>query len=78
MCENTSETGSGYALIKLFHDVILPSRTFQVHPSGLRHLLNWIRKEYDNPEVIVTENGVSDKGSIKLRIVSRFLYSNIL
>jgi beta-glucosidase/6-phospho-beta-glucosidase/beta-galactosidase len=34
----------------------------QVHPSGMRHLLNWIRKEYDNPPVYVTENGVSDKG----------------
>lgn len=25
-------------------------------------LLNWIRNEYDNPPVIVTENGVSDLG----------------
>lgn len=24
----------------------------------------WIKKEYDNPQVIVTENGVSDKGGL--------------
>lgn len=27
-------------------------------------LLMWINKEYDNPPVIVTENGVSDKGGL--------------
>lgn len=30
----------------------------------MRKLLNWIRKEYDNPPVYVTENGVSDKGGL--------------
>lgn len=30
----------------------------------MRSLLNWIRKEYDNPTVYVTENGVSDKGGL--------------
>lgn len=33
----------------------------------MRHLLNWIRKEYDNPPVYVTENGVSDKGGLNDR-----------
>lgn len=27
-------------------------------------LLMWINKEYNNPPVIVTENGVSDKGGL--------------
>ena len=33
-------------------------------PDGLRAMLNWIRREYDNPEVIITENGWSDDGEI--------------
>jgi lactase-phlorizin hydrolase len=35
--------------------------TVQVVPWGFRKLLNWIKKEYNNPPVFVTENGVSDK-----------------
>ena len=31
-----------------------------VMPQGIRRVLNWIKKEYNNPPVIVTENGVSD------------------
>lgn len=30
-------------------------------------LLMWINKEYNNPPVIVTENGVSDKGGLNDR-----------
>lgn len=29
-------------------------------PWGMRKLLVWIRDRYENPEVIITENGVSD------------------
>nr|XP_022917226.1 myrosinase 1-like [Onthophagus taurus] len=35
----------------------------QVVPWGIRKLLNWIKKEYDNPEVFITANGFSDDGS---------------
>ncbi|CAG7726489.1 unnamed protein product, partial [Allacma fusca] len=32
----------------------------KVVPWGFRKLLNWIKDTYDNPEVLVTENGFSD------------------
>merc|ERR1711892_1544855 len=32
----------------------------KVTPQGIRKVLNWIRINYNNPPVIVTENGVSD------------------
>lgn len=33
-------------------------------PSGMYKLLMWINKEYNNPPVIVTENGVSDNNGV--------------
>lgn len=40
---------------------------FQPVPSGLYKLLLWINKEYNNPPVIVTENGVSDNNGVNDR-----------
>lgn len=40
------------------------SSWLSVVPWGLRKLLNWIKEEYDNPEVIIAENGVSDTGGV--------------
>ncbi|KNA24562.1 hypothetical protein SOVF_014560 [Spinacia oleracea] len=35
-----------------------------VRPDGLKNLLLYVKTEYDNPEVYVTENGVPDKPTI--------------
>ncbi|KAK9687268.1 Glycosyl hydrolase family 1 [Popillia japonica] len=37
----------------------------KVTPWGFRKILNWIKKEYGNPKVLVTENGYSDKGELQ-------------
>lgn len=33
-------------------------------PKGLYDLLNWINVKYDNPDVLITENGFSDDGGL--------------
>jgi lipopolysaccharide export LptBFGC system permease protein LptF len=39
----------------------------QVVPWGFRKLLNWIANEYNNPPVLITENGFSDQGGLNDR-----------
>lgn len=33
-------------------------------PEGLKLLLTWLKDEYNDPEIIITENGFSDTGEI--------------
>ncbi|VEN51482.1 unnamed protein product [Callosobruchus maculatus] len=33
---------------------------FSVWPPGMRKLLVWLKNTYNNPEIVITENGLSD------------------
>jgi beta-glucosidase/6-phospho-beta-glucosidase/beta-galactosidase len=33
-------------------------------PKGLEDILKWIKEKYNNPTVLITENGTSDEGTI--------------
>uniref|UniRef100_A0A3Q0R1W9 Lactase n=1 Tax=Amphilophus citrinellus TaxID=61819 RepID=A0A3Q0R1W9_AMPCI len=46
----------------------------KVAPFGLRKLLNFIKEQYGNPPIIITENGVSEKGTVDLNDVHRNYY----
>ncbi|KAL0908140.1 hypothetical protein M5K25_022614 [Dendrobium thyrsiflorum] len=38
-----------------------PGSWINVHPRGLRELLLYVKKRYDNPPIYITENGVMEK-----------------
>lgn len=46
---------------------------FQIVPEGFRKILNAIKNEYNNPPVIITENGVSDDGKLSDKIRINYL-----
>ncbi|XP_061468687.1 lactase/phlorizin hydrolase [Rhineura floridana] len=43
-------------------------------PWGLRRLLNWIKEEYGNPPIYITENGVGIKTNSDVEDISRIFY----
>lgn len=50
---------------------------YEVVPWGLRKILNWIKKEYKNVPVIITENGFSDTGKVTDTERINFLVSHM-
>lgn len=51
----------------LFVMLLVPTKiciALQVVPNGFRQLLIWIKNEYGNPPIVVTENGYADNGVI--------------
>ncbi|NXI38882.1 LPH hydrolase, partial [Galbula dea] len=46
----------------------------RVTPFGFRKILRWIKEEYNNPPIYVTENGVSERGAIDLNDTWRTHY----
>ncbi|TRY92814.1 hypothetical protein DNTS_024880, partial [Danionella cerebrum] len=46
----------------------------KVTPFGFRRILNFIKEEYGNPPIYITENGVSERGPTDLNDVHRIHY----
>ncbi|XP_035460752.2 lactase-phlorizin hydrolase isoform X2 [Scophthalmus maximus] len=50
------------------------SSWLKVSPFGFRRILNFIKEEYGNPPIIVTENGMSERGPVDLNDIHRSYY----
>ncbi|XP_064801136.1 lactase/phlorizin hydrolase-like isoform X1 [Oncorhynchus masou masou] len=46
----------------------------KVSPFGFRKILNFIKEEYGDPPIIITENGISARGPVDLNDVHRIHY----
>ncbi|XP_051937935.1 lactase/phlorizin hydrolase [Hippocampus zosterae] len=50
------------------------SSWLKVSPFGFRRILNFIKEEYGNPPIIITENGISERGPVDLNDLHRSHY----
>ncbi|KAJ8416700.1 hypothetical protein AAFF_G00325780 [Aldrovandia affinis] len=50
------------------------SSWLKVTPPGFRKILNFIKDEYGDPPIYITENGISERGQINLNDVHRIHY----
>lgn len=77
---------AGYPIPSFMHDMNVIERQdpswpesgsewLRVFPKGMYKLLMWIKKEYNNPPTIVTENGVSDRGGTNDTARIKYYYS---
>lgn len=48
----------------------------QVTPFSIRRALKWIKDNYGNPEIIITENGFSDRDG-RLDDIDRINYMQV-
>nr|XP_050854384.1 myrosinase 1-like [Vespula vulgaris] len=71
-----NDTWYGDSGIKFSYDPKWPSSGsswLKIVPEGFRKILNAIKNEYNNPPVIITENGVSDDGKLSDKIRINYL-----
>ncbi|XP_023665732.2 lactase/phlorizin hydrolase [Paramormyrops kingsleyae] len=50
------------------------STWLKVTPPGFRKILNFIKEEYGNPPIYITENGISERGPVDLNDTHRINY----
>lgn len=50
------------------------SAWLKISPFGFRKILNFIKEEYGNPPIIITENGISERGQVDLNDSQRSYY----
>lgn len=50
------------------------SSWLKITPFGFRKLLKFIKDEYGNPPIYVTENGISERGAVDLNDIHRTYY----
>nr|XP_003405907.2 lactase-phlorizin hydrolase [Loxodonta africana] len=50
------------------------SSWLKMTPFGFRRILNWIKEEFNNPPIYITENGVSQQGEVNLNDTERVYY----
>ncbi len=50
----------GFRLMKpVYEGVLFTDMDWEVYPNGLYDILSWIKRNYDNPPVYITENGAA-------------------
>lgn len=72
LCGCTLLRGAGTIADRIWPDS--GSGWLKVSPFGFRRILNFIKEEYGNPPIIITENGMSERGPIDLNDVPRSYY----